>query len=350
APSGPGPLPQRGGDAPGGPVVDPDVDPRHRRDHRPDRRRRLDRPHRRGRPRARRHPLRPARPQPGSGPVLPRRGPAGARARRRHPGQHRRRQPVPAGAHRRPGAADPRRPRRHRHRRPPGAPGRALLRPEGAAAEARQPHRQPGREHRPARRGQRLPRLLARLAHAAEHDHALQLLHGDDHPGRQQEAGHREHPDPHQPQDARVAAVLEHLPARAEVGGGHRARLHHVQAVRHLQLLRGAVRCARAGPVRALRGPQGRRRRGQPPAVAARRHRPARHELHVGDRRHPGRPAAHQPRAHRGHPRAHQEAALRPARPQPDGAGRAVRARGHPAPGTPAGGRRHGRLAPPRRL
>jgi len=38
-----------------------------------------------------------------------------------------------------------------------------------------------------ARRGERVPGVLARQPDAAEHDHPVQLLHGDDHSGGQQE-------------------------------------------------------------------------------------------------------------------------------------------------------------------
>ena len=55
-------------------------------------------------------------------------------------------------------------------------------------------------------------------------------------------------PGAHQPQDPRVAAVQEHLPARAQERRRDHPRLHHVQAVRDLQRLRGAVRRARPDP------------------------------------------------------------------------------------------------------
>ncbi len=185
---GAGSVPERGGDPPPRAAVDPARDRGHRRDRHRGHRRRLHRPHRRGRPRARRHPLRAARPQPGPGPLLPRRRQLRPRASAPTSSST----PTATTSTRR--SASPTWSARSSRVAPTSSSPTARCtssstspRQEGAA-EARQPGRQPGRRHRAPRRGERLPRLLARQPDAAEHGHPLQLLHGDDHPGRQQAA------------------------------------------------------------------------------------------------------------------------------------------------------------------
>ena len=159
-----------------------------------------------------------AHPQHGSGPVVPRRGRLRAGPRGGHRGEHRRRQPVPAGRIPdlvRPiveGAADIVIGDRQTAKIAHFSPFKKLMQRVGSRVVNR------AARNGPAGRGERVPGVLAGVADAAEHRHRIQLLHGDDHPGRQPPAADRERPGRHQPEDPRVAAVQEHLPPHVQVG------------------------------------------------------------------------------------------------------------------------------------
>ncbi len=234
---------------PGCAGVDPHRHRRCRRGRDPGHRRRIDRPDDRGRARARRHALRAPRPDHGPGPVVPRRRRLRVGARRGHRREHRRRQPVPAGPDPRPGGPDRRAARGHRDRGPADVDDRALLAVQEADATGRQPGGQRRGRHGSARRGQRLPRVLARLPAPAEHRDRLQLHDGDDHPGRPQAAPDRERAGRDERQDPRVAPLQEHLPPHVPVGVGDHPQLPDVQAVRDLRDADGRrSACSRSSP------------------------------------------------------------------------------------------------------
>ena len=223
---------------------DPEADPGHRRDHRADHRRRLDRPHRRGRQGSTASPTSSGTPA------------TAASAGRSTTACSARWSSAPTSWSTPTATTSTRRSASATWSQPilrgeaeiiigdrQTARDRALLRLQEEDAAVRQLGRQQGGRHHAARRGLRLPGLLAGQPDAAEHHHPVQLLHGDDHPGRQQEAEDRQRPDPHQPEDPRIAAVQVDARAHDEVGRGDHPVVHHVQAVRDLHVLR---RCCSA--------------------------------------------------------------------------------------------------------
>ena len=187
----------------------------------------------------RRRPHRQQHRPPGPGPVVRDRHPRGAPARRGHHRQHRRRQPVPAGAHPGPRRADPRRDGGHGGGRPPGPHDHRVLAAEAAAAAVRQPGGQLGRRDGGGGRGVRVPRLLPRGRDPAQRRHRLQLRHGDPRLGGPQAAGDRARRRDDEPEDPRVAAVLDHGRARGALDGCDPAQLLDVPRVHGLPARRG---------------------------------------------------------------------------------------------------------------
>ena len=89
--------------------------------------------------------------------------------------------------------------------------------------------RAPGLLDHGARHDLRLPRLQPRGGDADHGRLALHLHAGDDHPGRQAARRDRPRPDPHQPEDPRVAAVSLDVGLRAPQRG---LDLPHLRPVR----------------------------------------------------------------------------------------------------------------------
>ena len=72
---------------------------------------------------------------------------------------------------------------------------------EDRAPTSRQSRRQPGCRDASSRRRERVQGLLPRESDETEHRDAVQLLHGVDHPSRQQAAADRERAGSHEPED-----------------------------------------------------------------------------------------------------------------------------------------------------
>ena len=130
-----------------------------------------------------------------------------AQARRRRDRQHRRRQPVLRPRHRQARRADRGRRRGHGRRRPRGHDDRPLLPAKKSLQRlgswvVRQASQTDGARHHV-----RLPRLQprGRAGHAGRLE--VHLHARDDHPGGQDDGRDRPRAGPHQPEDARVAAV-----------------------------------------------------------------------------------------------------------------------------------------------
>jgi glycosyltransferase involved in cell wall biosynthesis len=253
-------------------------------------------------------------------PLLPRRRAAGARARRRHRREHRRRQPVPAGAHRRPvqpileGRADIVIADRQVHLVEHFSGPKVMLQKLGSrivnkAAGTDLPDAGSGfRAY--SRDSLMLLNTITQFSYCME-----TIIQAGNKRMKIESVPIRTNP---KTRESRLfKSTWQHVLKSA--GAIVKAYIMYKPYVIFSFF---AVLLRRAGPhpVRPLRGPQGGRRRRQPPAVAAGRHDPARDELHERHRRDHRRPPAHQPRAHRGPARARQEDALRmldPASPAP---------------------------------
>ncbi len=105
--------------------------------------------------------------------------------------------------------------RGHGHRRPRRRLDRAVLAAEEAPAAPRLGRRARWLLDRRARHDLGLSRLQPRGGAADHHRLALHLHARVDHPGRQAAGRDRPRPDPHQPADARVAAVPVDVVLRA---------------------------------------------------------------------------------------------------------------------------------------